>query len=71
MFDGDIESLCNAFISAYNLGDFNMVAIILGAIKEINPDEGNRYIVSNFLSNSTDQTLIENSVSSLQHLLFG
>ena len=71
MFDGDIESLCNAFISAYNLGDFNMVAIMLGAIKEINPDEGNRYNVSNFMSNSTDQTLIENSVSSLQHLLFG
>lgn len=71
MFDGDIESLSNAFISAYNIGNLNMSALIIGAIKEINPDEGNRYIISNLLSNSKDQTLLEDSVRSLRQLLFG
>ena len=71
IFDGDIESLSNAFISAYNIGNLNMSALIIGAIKEINPDEGNRYIISNLLSNSKDQTLLEDSVRSLRQLLFG
>lgn len=48
--DSDIESLSNAFFEAYNLGDYNILAIIMCALRDISPDKSFRFILSTLLS---------------------
>lgn len=48
--DSDIESLSNAFIEAFNVGDYNMLAIITCALRDLSPDKSFRYILNTLLS---------------------
>lgn len=68
-FDGDLEALSNAFLMAYNLKDYNMVAIIVATIKEINPDEGYRRLV-NVLSSNMDAKYLDQITSWLDTIFF-
>ncbi|MCQ2229267.1 MAG: DUF4365 domain-containing protein [Bacteroidales bacterium] len=67
--DSDLEALCDAFISAYNMSDDIYQTLIIASIKEINPEEGYRYIVKCFVS-QMDGNLLNETATVLSKLLF-
>lgn len=48
--DSDFESLSNALMEAFNIGDFSILAIIAGALRDLAPDESFRNILNTILS---------------------
>lgn len=68
MNDSDLEALCDAFISAYNMSDDICQTLIIASIKEINPEEGYRYIVKCFVS-QMDGNLLNETATVLSKLI--
>lgn len=59
LYDGDIEALTNAFIQALNADDVARQIVIIGAIREISPDESYKHLVSTLLSNGVEDIIID------------
>ena len=68
--DGDMEALSNAFIEAFNIGEFNLLSIIVCTMRELSPDDSFRFIVNTLLSDNNqlagnNEALIDNIKSLL------
>lgn len=70
LYDGDIEALVNAFVESYNSREEIKMALILSVIREMNPDEGYKMLVSYFVSTNNENPTIGVILDTLKQLFF-
>lgn len=68
--DGDLEALTNAFIESYNSMDKLKMTLIIAVIRDLNPEEGYKKIVSTLVAGSLDNPNIGMSLDALKSLFF-